>query len=121
MRFLSPRDSTPGLSERFTLRACANRLLRLNEFGPDDMLVPMIAVAPMGWSWALHLCQSVLNAAFDECGFGSSQRILDGTIPPALARDKDIAVAGYVDNFAVLSTSAAAANAGHDALSTHLS
>ena len=68
------------------------------------MLIPCLAVLPMGWSWSLALCQSVLEAAIEEAGFSREQLIQDQTAGRVVSPGVD-GVCGYVDNFGVSSTS----------------
>ena len=69
--------------------------------GPDTQLVPHLRVLPMGWSWALHLCQQVLMHAIDVAGFEQRHIIGDKRSAVQLRALQDTAVAGYVDNFGV--------------------
>ena len=51
-----------GLSDYFTLRPLPASSIGLTSLdgealAPSDILVPCLRVLPMGWSWAMHLCQ----------------------------------------------------------------
>lgn len=95
------------MARMFTLDA-----VRAGDFGittvdgvavePSQLLTPYITVLPMGFSWSLHLCQSVLNNAIQKSGFNSSSIISDKGYPVTLRKVDDTAAAGYVDNFAVI-------------------
>ncbi|CAK0798040.1 unnamed protein product, partial [Prorocentrum cordatum] len=62
-----------------------------------------VVVLPMGFSWALHLCQTVLEASLGRAGPPQSDLILDGHCGCQLTSDLDsVAGAGYVDNYFVL-------------------
>ncbi|CAK0831114.1 unnamed protein product, partial [Prorocentrum cordatum] len=97
-----------GMESLFSLPPINNRFLGLKSvsgvrLGINDYVQPLVAVVPMGWSWALHLCQSALTRALSDVGFGSDDMILDGGCPRPLAAEKDAVCAGYVDNFCVVS------------------
>ncbi|CAE8644665.1 unnamed protein product [Polarella glacialis] len=99
------------LSHLFTLPAIEAGLLGISEISgkpisPDTQLLPFLTVLPMGRSWALRLCQQVLNHAISAAGFKDHQVIADKKAPVIVSRQASGA-AGYVDNFAVL---------GHDRL-----
>eukprot|EP00959_Pyramimonas_sp_CCMP1952_P196524 4108887-Pyramimonas_sp.AAC.1 len=59
----------------------------------------------MGWSWALHFCQSALVRALTDAGFDSGDMIVDGGCPRKLISHSDAICAGCVDNFCVVSKS----------------
>ena len=68
--------------------------------GGKCKITPRLAVVPMGWSWALFLCQSVHEALAEKAGLGEDNRIRDRCIPP-----KTICChTQYVDNMIVLGT-----------------
>ena len=70
----------------------------------------------MGWNWALLLCQLVMGHALVCAGFGESHLVRDRGEGVQISDGHPGAV-GYVDNYAVIATSAAAAAAGRDAIS----
>eukprot|EP00959_Pyramimonas_sp_CCMP1952_P237155 4956742-Pyramimonas_sp.AAC.1 len=41
--------------------------------GLNDFVQPLVTVVPMGWSWALHFCQSALTRALSGVGFQDAQ------------------------------------------------
>eukprot|EP00973_Karenia_brevis_P030065 4143293-Karenia_brevis.AAC.1 len=51
----------------------------------------------MGWSWALHLAQSVVTEGVLRSGIRSEQLVLD-KVPP-INVDGKLGAACYVDNF----------------------
>jgi hypothetical protein len=56
------------LADDFALPSCLACCCNIFVFdgvrvGRRDILEPYLAVLPMGWSWALHICQSVVEAA----------------------------------------------------------
>lgn len=80
---------------------------------PGSQVIPYLTVLPMGWSWALHLCQLVLDRAIKHAGFSDHFIVSDkGAGVNLKAGPKDghphghvshsCAAAGYVDNFAVI-------------------
>lgn len=96
---------------------------------PSTELLPLLTVLPMGWSWSVLFCQSVLERQMDLALIDYQNQMLRGGRdfkfdwildhrPGVLLRsdisyDKsscehsvgvDVAVAGYVDNFAVEGT-----------------
>ena len=87
---------------------------------PGTKIVPYLRVLPMGWSWALHICQQVLNHALDCAGFEQSRIIGDKRASVKITGGEDIAAAGYVDNFGVFGTSPAAVNQGLSRIATTL-
>ena len=87
---------------------------------PETVVVPYLTVLPMGWAWALHLCQGVLMNAIHSAGFIDEQIISDKSNPVHLHSNSDIAVAGYVDNFAVIGCDRTVVNAGLAAISERL-
>ena len=66
----------------------------------NQWLSPRLAVVPMGWSWALWICQSVHESIIDRTGLGESSRIRDRRVPP----DASVCHTEYVDNLIVLGT-----------------
>lgn len=68
--------------------------------GPKCKITPRLAVVPMGWTWALFLCQSVHEALAEKAGLGEKNRIRDRHVPPKT----DCCHTQYVDNMIVLGT-----------------
>ncbi|CAK0867603.1 unnamed protein product [Prorocentrum cordatum] len=64
---------------------------------------PFVSVMPMGWSWALHFCQSALTTAILDSGIDESSLLVGGAAIPPSRKDSDVIGAGYVDNFATVS------------------
>ena len=79
---------------------------------PDTQLTPFLKVLPMGWSWALHLCQQVLTHAIQTSGFDQSQIIGDKRSAVRLSSVQSTAVAGYVDNYGVFGSDQHSVNQG---------
>ena len=114
-----------GMETCFRLPGLAARHLGLSSVGgsivgADDLITPCLAVLPMGWSWALHICQAMLRSAIAEAGFRDEQVVVDGRPGVLLRQEEDTAVAGYVDNFTVASRSPVAARRGRDAIASVL-
>eukprot|EP00959_Pyramimonas_sp_CCMP1952_P086256 1804137-Pyramimonas_sp.AAC.1 len=60
----------------FSLPAISNRHIGLASIngrpvGIHDFVQPLVTVVPMGWSWALHSCQSALVRTLTDAGFDS--------------------------------------------------
>lgn len=91
-----------------------------NTLRPGTMVCPYLIVLPMGWSWALHLCQSVMMHAISQSGFCSQQIISDKRAPVRISNSDDMACGGYVDNFVVIGTDPEAVNAGLARISERL-
>lgn len=64
-------------------------------------ITPRLAVVPMGWSWALYLCQSIHESLAEQSGLLEKDRLRDRRPPPST----DMAHTQYVDNMIVLGTS----------------
>jgi len=114
-----------GMEHSFRLPGVAARHLGISSVsgvaaGPDVLITPCLAVLPMGWSWALHICQAVLRAAIAEAGFSTDQVVEDGRPGVRLGTATATAVAGYVDNFVVASRDAQASRQGRDAIAAVL-
>ncbi|CAK0883156.1 unnamed protein product [Prorocentrum cordatum] len=97
-----------GMESLFSLPPINNRFIGLKSvngvrLGINDCVQPLVTVVPIGWSWALHLCQSALTRALSDVGFGRDGMSLDGGCPRPLVAEKDAVCAGYVDNFCVVS------------------
>ena len=109
---------------------CGVRSLGGGPVPPDTPLTPYLRVLPMGWSWALHLCQRVMESIVESV-VGPSRVLRDrddsltiGPAPAHVANLKpdfsetdcfnscELACAVYVDNVAVISHSVALAERG---------
>lgn len=66
----------------------------------DERLTPRLAVVPMGWSWALYMCQSIHESLALESGLTEEFRIRDRKPPP----DSTCCHTQYVDNMIVMGT-----------------
>ncbi|CAK0838172.1 unnamed protein product [Prorocentrum cordatum] len=76
----------PGMESLFSLPAISNRHIGLTSIngrpvGIHGFVQPLVTVVPMGWSWALHFCQSALVRALTDAGFDSGDMIVDGGLP----------------------------------------
>ncbi|CAK0803518.1 unnamed protein product, partial [Prorocentrum cordatum] len=97
-----------GMEEYFTLppipaKYLASHGIAAAEVEGESLLLPQVVVLPMGFSWALHLCQAVLQTSLGRAGFSPGDLILDGHCGCQLTDDPDSVVgAGYVDNYFVL-------------------
>ena len=76
------------------------------DLGPDDMVYPALAVLPMGFSWSLLFCHSLLtegmleavSRSYGGCRADYRNRVLrDRQLAPKLSRRAPI-LAPYVDN-----------------------
>lgn len=113
------------LGQMFTLPALKADRCGLDEIDgvklrPGTMVCPYLVVLPMGWSWALHLCQSVLLHSIRESGISDNWIISDKGSPVRLENHDDIACGGYVDNFVVIGESPSAVDAGLAKISERL-
>lgn len=63
-------------------------------------ITPRLAVVPMGWSWALFLCQSVHEALALKAGLREENRLRDRQPAPR----PDVFHTQYVDNMIVMGT-----------------
>ena len=70
------------------------------DVAPGTWLTPRLAVVPMGWSWALYLCQSVHECLAERAGLGEANRIRDRKPPPSSV----CCHTQYVDNMIVIGT-----------------
>jgi len=68
-----------------------------------EKVYPRLAVIPMGWSWALWLCQKIHERIVEEAGSDPKYRITDKTCTPDLSRPCHTQ---YVDNFIAISSDA---------------
>ena len=97
-----------SLGKMFTLpavqaAAVGIRSIDDTDLGPGALVVPYLTVLPMGWSWALHLCQAVLDRAIRQTGFNEDSIISDkGMAVNIDGSHVSCAAAAYVDNFAVI-------------------
>ena len=55
----------------------------------------------MGWSWAMHLCQMVTEAALARAGLPISRHVRDRSEGLALGKRDGPGAAAYVDNYLV--------------------
>ena len=115
----------PELGKMFTLPCVKAGPLGISSLEgvsikPDTQLLPYLTVLPMGWSWALHLCQMVLMNGIRESGIPETAIIGDKRMPVIVKGFSDIAVAGYVDNFGVFGCDKTAVNSGLAAISKTL-
>eukprot|EP00438_Fugacium_kawagutii_P030809 Skav229499 [mRNA] locus=scaffold2455:119515:131643:- [translate_table: standard] len=106
-----------SLGQMFTLPAIEAGRMKINAIDgsplrPGDRIMPYLTVLPMGWSWALHLCQMVMDHAILTAGVLDMQTISDKGKPVHLESSLQLACAGYVDNYAIIGTDAAAVDAG---------
>lgn len=97
-----------ALSEYFTLRSIRADLVGYPTLSDGsipiagELLVPSLAVLPMGWSWSLALCQSVLESAIEDAGYSRGDFVQDQKGACVLS-EHHASVAAYVDNFGVMS------------------
>eukprot|EP00435_Cladocopium_sp_Y103_P050327 s239_g15.t1 len=113
------------LAQLFTLPPIKARELGIGSINgqqlrPDDGLTPSLCVLPMGWSWALHLCQCVMSHAILSAGIDPQHVISDKGAAVQLQSLSDIACGGYVDNFIVLGCDQESVNAGLVSISEQL-
>ncbi|OLP89811.1 hypothetical protein AK812_SmicGene28692 [Symbiodinium microadriaticum] len=66
--------------------------------GSGLKVFPRLAVVPMGWSWALFICQNLHEQIVEASGLSEGQRLRDGRPCPSAA----VAHTQYVDNLVVL-------------------
>ena len=105
------------LGRMFTLPCIKARHLGLIDIDgtavrPDTQVLPYLTVLPMGWSWALHLCQLVIMNAINAAGISDSQIIGHKRGAVQLHDPDSIAVAGYVDNFGIFGCNPASVDQG---------
>ena len=97
----------PDLSDYFSLGAVPAKLVgfptRVDGSQPiaGEVLTPYLCVLPMGWSWSLGLCQSMLEGAVEKAGFGRDQLVQDKISGVGIAPGK-LAISAYFDKFGVL-------------------
>ena len=114
-----------GLEQHFRLPVLTAAALGLTQLDGqplrgDELIFPCLQVLPMGWSWALHLCQGFLRAAIRDAGVPDECVLADGRPAPRLGDHQPVAAAGYVDNYAVVGTSAAVTDKYCDRISEEL-
>ena len=49
-----------------------------DEVGANACISPCLSFLPMGWTWALHICQCVMASVLGSCGFTGDACIVDG-------------------------------------------
>ena len=72
--------------------------------GWNEMIHPVLAAVPMGWSWALWLCQTLHEKLVLKAGANDSNRLADKKPVP----EGNVLHTEYVDNFHVIGTNHAA-------------
>ena len=82
--------------------------------GAGQPITTCLRVLPMGFSWALHLCQGVLRRGLSLGGFPPSSLIEDGQPGRQVRHGEPPVAAGYVDNFFVLGTEASSTDSHCD-------
>ncbi|CAK0911875.1 unnamed protein product [Prorocentrum cordatum] len=85
----------------FSLRPARAGVLGIKEVGgvavgASTKLYPRLRVVPMGWSWAMWWCQSVMERVAEAAGCGDDARLRDGRPAPSLDPSCHLE---YVDNF----------------------
>ena len=94
-----------SLSDMFTLPLIRNRYLpaalQVDSAGPDTWIAPCLQVLPMGWNWALHLCQAFMSHIV-SCACPSSKFFTDHTGTRHLTHKHETLTTCYVDNFCVI-------------------
>ena len=90
------------------------------EVSPSVDILPELLVLPMGWSWALHMCQSVLNNALRISNFSLQSQVVDGSATAHIIQPVGDVCAGYVDNFAVLGSCRKSVQSKRDRICTVL-
>merc|ERR1711920_720304 len=104
-----------GMEEYFVLPAVDSTFLLEAglvdlPFGPGVMLAARVLVLPMGFTWALHLCQDVAATGLLRSGVDPSSVVVDGQVGIALGPSRPVTAGAYVDNVVTIGTSAEAAN-----------
>ena len=89
------------------------------DLDPADWIEPQLVVLPMGWSWALLLCQLVLGFAISLSGVAASQLVRDRA-PGVVVQPGHPAIIGYVDNYGAIGSTRDEACAARDAISAAL-
>ena len=93
------------LRKYFALRPVMAKDLGLLEVNgrpvrPGTLLTPRLAVVPMGWSWALYVCQQLHQRVVERSGLGSDVRLRDRHPVSSTS----CCHLQYVDNLVVLGT-----------------
>ena len=101
-----------GLSEYFSpkpVRAASVGVTELNgvPLSGHELLLPCLRVLPMGWNWAMHLCQCVTEEATRRAGVPLERLIADRVPSRPLVAGEAPLVAGYVDKYASFGAEAA--------------
>ena len=99
------------LRQFFTLRPVTAGSVGVTSLGgqpvrPTARIFPRMRVVPMGWSWALWWCQSILERCADAAGAEPSEKLYDGSPPAPLVGGVNVR---YVDKCVAMGTDAAAA------------
>jgi len=68
------------------------------DFDPSAMVSPHVLVLPMGFSWALHLCQFAARAVLAADGHDKAMTAMDGQAGVIVRAGAPVGVAAYVDN-----------------------
>ncbi len=104
-----------GLRPYFTLpsaRAADLGISSLNgkRLSRSSRVFPRLAVVPMGWSWALYICQSIHETIAGQAGLSDEMRIRDKRSPP----QGEVCHTEYVDNLIVMGTQAEKVRSAYD-------
>eukprot|EP00959_Pyramimonas_sp_CCMP1952_P373082 7813285-Pyramimonas_sp.AAC.1 len=94
------------LRKYFTFRPVRAASVGCTEIGgravaAHEKVYPRLAVIPMGWSWALWMCQKIHERIVEAAGSDPKFRITDKTCPPDLSQPCHTQ---YVDNYIAIST-----------------
>lgn len=113
------------LGRLFTLPAIKAEIIGVYEINgaklrPGQRICPYLTVLPMGWSWALHLCQSAMMNAIHLSGFSTNKIVSDKGSPVRIQDHDDIACGGYVDNFIAIGNNRHSVDAGLERISERL-
>ena len=89
----------------FTLAPIDGKFLSVKEVGgqrvkPGVMYYPRLAVVPMGWSWALYICQTLHENLVAQAGLGDDTRLRDKRPCPT----SGYVHTEYVDNLMLIGT-----------------
>ena len=69
---------------------------------PSEFILPCLSVLPMGWTWALRLCQAVTEQCVrEEVG---DHALIQDRRPGIVVGPSVLAGAAYVDNFGICGT-----------------
>ncbi|CAK0804096.1 unnamed protein product, partial [Prorocentrum cordatum] len=96
-----------GLCDYFRLPPIARRHLEARGVAglpPTERVQACLVVLPMGFSWALHMCQLALRAGIERAGVPRQLVIEDGLPGVVIRPEGQAAVAGYVDNYVAVSS-----------------